>query len=111
MARLIVEIHFPLVLALGVPSDVDQFGWIDDVEEFLQAANPNDGAEWYDFGEEVGAEYLFFVTGRDEESCLALAAKAAALPGVPLGAYVTVTSDEAPEMGQGRRVELPTASS
>lgn len=103
MADLLVEIHVPLT-----PSDVPEgeypFPWIDAVMEFLFELDGSKG-EMYDDGEELGNEYLFFVYGAPEAHLIALAREVAALPGVPAGAYATVTDAEA-DMGGGIRVEL-----
>ncbi|MFI5823937.1 hypothetical protein ACIA8I_33380, partial [Streptomyces rishiriensis] len=73
------------------------------------------------------AHYVFFVTGAPEPALLEAAARAAALPGVPAGAFAVVSDDpEAPEdpgarpgagppgpgapgtgAGRGRRADLP----
>jgi hypothetical protein len=111
MAQLIVEIHPPLVDSLGRPADDASFDftfdWIEAVGDYLMALEESGGVLLYDDGEEFGDEYLFFLTGPDEQPLLAVAADVARLPGVPKGAYATVTDDEAGEMGVGRREPLP----
>ncbi|MFE3635316.1 hypothetical protein [Streptomyces sp. NPDC059168] len=61
----------------------------------------------HDDGEEYGEAYVFFITGAAEEDLLAVASRAAGLAGIPSGAFAMVTSEEAEEIGLGRRVELP----
>jgi hypothetical protein len=46
-------------------------------------------------------------TGQDDERLLRVAREVAALDGVPDGVYAVVTDDQH-DMGDGRRVELPT---
>lgn len=103
MSDLLVEIHVPLT-----PSDVQEgeypFPWIDSVMEFLFTLDGSKG-EMFDDGEELGEEYLFFVSGAPEADLIALARAVAALPGVPSGVYATVTDTDA-DMGGGTRVEL-----
>lgn len=55
---------------------------------------------------EDGDFYVFFVTGAPEPALLA-AARAAALPGVPAGAFAVVSDDTRGGAGRGRRTELP----
>lgn len=103
MPELLVEIHVPLT-ASDVPEGEYRFPWIDSVMEFLFELE-GDRGEMYDDGEEVGEEYLFFVSGASENDLIALARRVANLPGVPSGVYATVTDTEA-DMGGGRRVDL-----
>jgi hypothetical protein len=101
--ELVVEIHVPLT-----PSDVPEgeypFPWIDAVIEYLMDLE-GPGGEMYDDGEELGDEYLFFVSGASESDLVALAKKVADLPGMPAGVYATVTDSEA-DMGAGKRVDF-----
>ena len=103
MAELLVEIHVPLT-ASDVPEGEYPFPWIDAVMEFLFELD-GDRGEMYDDGEELGEEYLFFVSGASESDLIGLARQVANLPGVPTGVYATVTDTEA-DMGGGRRVDL-----
>jgi hypothetical protein len=100
----VVEIHVPLREAAGTSEGCDPFPWIDQVEYFLAE---QEAAEVYDDGEEYGETYVFFVTGATEEDLLAVASRVADLAGLPSGVFAMVTSDEAEEIGLGRRVELP----
>lgn len=103
MAELLVEIHVPLT-SVNVPEGEYPFPWIDVVMEHLMSLDGSSG-EMYDDGEEVGDEYLFFVSGSSESDLIGLARQVANLPGVPTGVYATVTDTEA-DMGGGRRVDL-----
>jgi hypothetical protein len=105
-AELVVEIHVPLVPGVGVPAEEYQFPWIDDVMVFLAEAEENDEAVVYDDGEEIGDEYVFFITGASENQLVAVAARIAGLPTVPAGAFAMVTDDAAGQVGLGTRVEL-----
>ncbi len=100
----VVEIHVPLGGAAGTVEGSYLFPWIDQVEDFLAE---QEAAEVYDDGEEYGEAYVFFITGAAEEDLLAVASRAAGLAGIPSGVFAMVTSDEAEEIGLGRRVELP----
>jgi hypothetical protein len=119
MAQLVVEIHIPLVETrvrllddeeLEVASEpgleVDS-GWIATVEEYLAEREESGEFELYGDGEEHGGDYLFFLTGADEQTLLSIAADVARLPGIPPGAYAIVTDDEADEPGIGRNEPLP----
>ncbi|UUU36551.1 hypothetical protein JIX56_45805 [Streptomyces sp. CA-210063] len=101
---IVVEIHVPLRDAAGTPEGSDPFPWIDQVEDFLAE---QEAAEVYDDGEEYDEVYVFSITGATEEVLLAVASDLARLPGIPSGVFAMVTSDEAEEIGLGRRVELP----
>ncbi|NEA33927.1 hypothetical protein [Streptomyces sp. SID13031] len=108
MAQLIVEIHLPLVdTGVRSPANPDYaFGWIFEVEEYLAKNEDGGGFEVYDDGEELGNDYLFFLTGANERTLLSVARDVARLPGMPKGAYAIVTDDEAEEMGVGQRAPL-----
>jgi hypothetical protein len=108
MDMTIVEIHIPLVATPGLSPSEHQYPWIDHVDSFVQELDPDTGAEYYDDGEEFGDDYVFFITGQDEQELLHVARRAATLPGVPAGGYAIVTDDQS-DMGQGRRVELPVS--
>lgn len=99
---LVVEIHVPLV---ATATDGYAYPWIDGIEELLFVGAENGAYEVYDDGEELDGEYLFFVTGADESTLVAVASTVARHPGVPDGVYARVTDDEA-DMGTGRRVEV-----
>ncbi|WP_406046977.1 hypothetical protein [Kribbella sp. NBC_00889] len=106
--QLVVEIHVPLNGAGGIlPGDPGyEFGWIDDIEEFLADESSDGSFEIYDESEEIGETYVFFVAGAPEQVLLRVAADVAALPGVPSGAFAVVTDDQSEEIGNGRRVAL-----
>jgi hypothetical protein len=84
----IVEIHIPLEKPPGAPQGSYPFPWIDRVEDFL--ADMEVGEEW-DAGEEREGVYVVFVTGAAEADLLAVAARVAALSGVPSGVFAMVT--------------------
>ncbi|MFI6680670.1 class I SAM-dependent methyltransferase [Kribbella sp. NPDC050470] len=104
----IVEIHVPLSGEGGIlPGEAGyEFGWIDDVEEFLDDESSDGSFEIYDEGEEYGDTYVFFITGAGEDALLSTAVAVAALPGVPAGAFAVITDEESEEIGTGRRVAL-----
>jgi hypothetical protein len=108
VGQLVVEIHLPLNGAGGIPPGDPgyEFGWIDDIEEFLDDESSDGSFDIYDDGEEIGGAYVFFVAGAPEEILLSVAADVAALPGVPSGAFAVVTDDRSEEIGAGRRVAL-----
>jgi hypothetical protein len=119
MAQLIVEIHIPLTSkgprlppgatwprSSAIIAADDPFPWIGEVEEYLVEREEDGTFEVHDDGEELGDDYLYFITGASEETLLAVAAAVAALPGIPQGVFAIVTDDEAEEMGVGRRVPL-----
>lgn len=103
MAELIVEIHVPLVPS-AVPARQYPFPWIDSVMEYLAELDGTSG-EMYDDGEELGDEYVFFVSGARESDLLDIAKRVANLPGVPAGVHAVVTDAEA-GMGEGRRIDM-----
>jgi hypothetical protein len=119
MAQVVVEIHLPLVqtpadsLADPAPDSAAQLGlevefeWIGVVEDYLAKREESGEFEVYSGGEEVGGDYLFFLTGADEQILLSIAADVARLPGIPTGAYAIVTDDESDETGVGRHEPLP----
>lgn len=105
---LVVEIHVPLngvgAIAPGVLGY--EFGWIDDIEDFLDDESSDGSFDIYDDGEEIDGAYVFFVAGAPEAVLLSVAVNVAALPGVPSGAFVVVADDTSKEIGAGRRVAL-----
>jgi hypothetical protein len=103
----IVEIHIPLVAAPGLAPGEYPFPWIDQVDQYIGELDPSSGAQGYDDGEELGDDYVFFITGDHEDRLLSVAGEVAALSGVPSGVYAVITDDQH-DMGDGRRVELPT---
>jgi hypothetical protein len=105
-SELVVEIHVPLVPGIGVPAEEYQFPWIDDITEFLFEVEENDEAEVYDDGEEVGDEYVFFISGASESQLISIASRVAALPSVPACAFAIITDDSSEEIGSGTRAEL-----
>ncbi|WP_433008629.1 hypothetical protein [Kribbella sp. CA-294648] len=117
MAQLIVEIHIPLV-STGLPPGTtwprstaiipDDYPcpWIFEVDEYLTEREDEGTFEVYDDGEELGDEYLYFITGASEDILLTVAGDVAALPGIPQGVFAIVTNDEAEEIGVGRRMPL-----
>ncbi|WP_248966215.1 hypothetical protein [Sphaerisporangium perillae] len=108
MGTTVVEIHVPLREAPGLAETDYQFPWIDEIEEFLFRLEEQGEVEVFDDGEEFGDVYVFFLSGADENALLTAASRAAALDGVPTGAFAMITDDEAAEFGLGRRIELPT---
>lgn len=63
--------------------------------------------EVFDEGEEDRDVYVFSTTGASQGNLLAVASRAATLPGVPAGTLAVVSTDEAEEFDLGRRVALP----
>ena len=111
MAKLVVELHVPLVATPGLSANEYQYPWIMQVEDAVAALDEaTDGATDYDDGEEVGEDYLFFLTGDDEAKVLAAAKRVASASYVPAGAFLIVNDSEG-DMGEGRRVELSAAPS
>lgn len=119
---LVIEIHVPLSPAPDLPDDAYPYPWIEEIEDFLAGLEETGEAEIFDEGVEHGGYYVFFVTGAPEPALLEAAARAAALPGVPAGAFAVVSDGpedlEAPEatggpgatgpgVGRGRRADLP----
>lgn len=104
VSELIVEIHVPLVRDPNAGPRDYPFPWIEDVDQFLAGLDGGAGEE-YDDGEELGNEYLFFVSSAPEAQLIDLARQVARLPRVPSGVYVTVNTEDG-DMGTGRRVEL-----
>jgi len=105
--ELVVEIHVPLLPATDAVPGEDAFGWIEDVEDYLDEVEERGDAEVFEDGEEIGASYVFFVTGADEPCLLDVATQVVSLAGVPQGAFAVVTDDEVEQVGAGRRVALP----
>jgi len=106
VAETVVEIHVPLVSPADLPAGAYPFPWIRVVDDFLADLEEQGELEVFDEGEEVGRAYAFFITGADLDRLVAVAARVAALPTIPAGAFAVVTDDEAEEMGRGRRVSL-----
>jgi hypothetical protein len=108
VGQLVVEIHVPLKGTGGIPpgDPAYKFGWIDDIEEFLDDESSDGSFDIYDDGEEIDGAYVFFVAGAPEDVLLSVAANVAALPGVPSGAFAVVTDDTSEEIGTGRRTAL-----
>jgi hypothetical protein len=106
--QLVLEIHIPLTGNGGVlPGEPEyEFGWIDDIEEYLEDESSDGSFDIYDEGEDFGATYIFFVSGAAEEVLLTVARNVAVLPGIPSGAFAVVTDDQSEEMGTGRRIAL-----
>lgn len=108
MSELIIEIHIPLVPAVGIADDAYPYPWIEDVEEFL--SDFEGPGEQYDGGEEWTnhdgeSEYLFFVSDATELELLTIARAVAQLQGVPTGVYATANDPDG-EMGEGRRLDV-----
>ena len=106
MTQPIVEIHVPLTPSPDLAPGEYPFPWIDDVEETLGVGEEDGRYEVYDDGEELGEEYVFFITGEDEADLLAVATDIANMPGLPDGAFAVVTDEDLQDLGEGRRVEL-----
>lgn len=107
MAKLVVEIHVPLVPAPDVPAGEYAYPWIDDVEDHLAGLEEAGRLEVHDEGEEVDGDYVYFVTGAAQDQLLEVASQVADREGVPAGAYAVLSSDDAEEIGVGERVDLP----
>ena len=104
---LLVEIHVPLTPTPDLPPGTYPLPWIEQVEDFLVELEEDGAAGSYDEGTSFGDYFVFFLAGADEASLLAAGSRVAALNGVPAGAFALVTDTEAPDMGTGRRVDLP----
>ncbi|GAA2692679.1 hypothetical protein [Actinoplanes palleronii] len=104
---LLVEIHVPLTPTPGLKPWEYPFPWIEQVEDFLIELEEEGTAESYDEGTEFRACFVFFLVGATEAGLLAASSRVATLKGVPAGSFALVTDTEAPEMGTGRRVDLP----
>jgi hypothetical protein len=107
MSRLVVEIHVPLVARQGVGSGDEQFPWIEQIQARLFAVEQSGVVEVHDDGEEVGDNYLFFITGAPIRVLLRVASGIAAMDGVPAGVFAVVTSSDSGGFGLGERVPLP----
>ncbi len=108
-AEFVVEIHVPLLEprpARGATDDSD-YPWITRIEDFLTRMEEQGSIEVVDYGEEMGEVYVFVITGASEAKLLRVAARVAALPGVPAGTFAVVSESGATEAGDGRRVDLP----
>jgi hypothetical protein len=106
MTQPIVEIHVPLVPDPDLPPGAYPFPWIDDIEETLELGAEDGEYEIYDDAEELGDEYVFFLTGDDERALLVVATQVANLAGVPDGTFAVVTDEDQQDLGTGRRVDL-----
>jgi hypothetical protein len=106
MTETIVEIHVPLTPSPDVAPGEYAFPWIDDIEEVLEVGADDGRYEVYDDAEELGEEYVFFITGDDEAVLLQVATAVVTLPGVPEGAFAVVTDEDQQDLGTGRRVPL-----
>ena len=84
MADIVAEIHVPLTPAPMQKKNAYPYPWIDDIEEYLADLDGSSGEE-YDDGEELGEEYLFFVSGAPEPELIQLARRVSRLKGVPAG--------------------------
>ena len=98
VAIIVVEIHVPTTPDLA---------WVEDIEDFLADLEDNGEVEVYDDAEKVEGAHVFYLTGNRSQDLLVVAARVAARPGVPSGAFAVVTDDKAAH-GTGRRVALPT---
>ncbi|PRY10488.1 hypothetical protein [Kineococcus rhizosphaerae] len=107
MSQLVVEIHVPLTPAPTVTDDDYPYPWIEEVEDHLAELEEAGDLEVHDDGEEIDDEYVFFITGGAEERLLRGASRIATRDGVPRGTYAVVSSDDAEDIGTGRRVDLP----
>ncbi|MGA7147526.1 MAG: hypothetical protein WBX17_03430 [Microbacterium sp.] len=107
MAELVVEIHVPLTPMKGLGEGEYPLPFLETIENFLFGLDEVDGGgEMYDDGEQLDAEYLYFVWQASENELIDLARRIADLPGVPAGVYAVVTDSESEEMGVGERVTL-----
>lgn len=87
-------------------ADAYQFPWLIDVEQHLHDLEDQDEVELFDDGEEVGDEYLFFLTGRPDAELIEAASRIASRPGVPAGAYIVLNTGH-DDFGIGKRIDLP----
>jgi hypothetical protein len=107
VVALLVEIHVPLTPTPGLPSGAYPLPWIEQVEDFLVDLEDEGAAEAYDAATSLGDHFVFLLAGATEAGLLSAASRVAALDGVPVGAFALVTDTDAPDMGTGRRVDLP----
>jgi hypothetical protein len=96
MAVTVVEMHVPVT---------GDSPWVAAVEDFLADREDAGEIEVYDDADRIGAEHVFYLTGAPVDRLVAVASRAARLPGVPARAYAIVTDDRAPA-GKGRRLPL-----
>ena len=106
MAQLVVELHVPLEPDRSVAEGEYQFPWIDDLTEAIDELGDTTETELYDDGEEFADHFVFLLTGADEATVLAAAARLATRTAVPAGAFAIVTDSDATELGAGRRVDI-----
>jgi nitrate reductase NapAB chaperone NapD len=105
-ATLVVEIHVPLTPDHNAPEGENPFPWIDDVSELVAEIEESGEVFVVDEGDEFDGSYVVVVTGGEEAALLTIANRVANLPGVPTGVFAMVTTDEADELGQGRREDI-----
>ena len=106
VSDVVVEVHVPLIPDPSAGKDEYAYPWLLDLNEHFDQLDESDG-ETFDDGEEVGEDYIYFLTGQPESVLLKTASEAVRRTGVPPGAYAVVTTADAEEFGQGRRVDLP----
>jgi hypothetical protein len=104
--QLVVELHVPLTPTPGLGEDEYPFPWIDEIMDEVLALDEAGDAWMFDDGEEDKGEYVFFIAANTEDAGFAVAARLAAMPGLPTGIYATVSSSDVQEFGFGRRVDL-----
>ncbi|MCD0450696.1 hypothetical protein LO762_16085 [Actinocorallia sp. API 0066] len=97
MPHAVVELHIP-----RPTDDPDPDEWAEEIESFLADLEEIGEIEVPADPETRAAVHVFYLTGPDPDMLLAACAQAAALPGVPRGAYAVVTAEPAPP----RRVSL-----
>ena len=93
----VLELHVPLTPTKGLDEGEYQFPWIDELDEAIEQLTDDGILETADDGDEVDGHYVFFLSGADEDSLVAVAERLAARDAVPAGAFAIV---------DGRRVEL-----
>lgn len=97
-----VEVHIPLVADPSAKGRAYRFPWISTVEEHIGGLDSGDEFD----GEEVGDEYVFFLTEGSEQVLVERASTIARLPGVPKGVYAVIAESMSDDVGVGRRVDL-----
>jgi len=106
MPELVIELHVPLEPDPDVTEGDYKFPWIDDLTEAIEELVEDGEVDTYDDSEEVGDFYVWFLTGEDEPSVLAVAGNLATRSGVPSGVFAVVTDSDSTEVGTGRRVDI-----
>lgn len=101
MSESVVEVHVPMVPTQGLATRDDQFPWMGAVEDHVGSAS---GVQMGGDAEQSGEEYLFYLSGADEDRLIEVAREIAGLSGVPSGVYAVVP--DADRTDSGLRIDL-----